>query len=137
VKTVLTQSGSTLTRYYMGNNEEEITGNNVRKIHYLCGGNGLAAVYIQNAGKDTLYYAHTDYRGSLTALSLPNGTVVERYAYDPWGKRRNPGNWTQTDTRTAFILNRGYTMHEHSKDKHNRRRRDKRHNHNLIIYLQM
>jgi hypothetical protein len=41
----------------------------------------LAAAHIQNAGKDTLYYAHTDYQGSLTALSL----VVERYAYDPWG----------------------------------------------------
>jgi uncharacterized protein RhaS with RHS repeats len=52
----------------------------------------LAAVYVSNAGKDTLYYAHTDYQGSLTALSLPNGTVVERYAYDPWGKRRNPSN---------------------------------------------
>jgi RHS repeat-associated protein len=113
IKTVLTKSGSSLTRYYMGNYEEEIVGNTVRKIHYLCGGNGLAAVYIQNAGKDTLYYAHTDYQGSLIALSLPNGTVAERYAYDPWGKRRNPTNWTQTDTRTSFILNRGYTMHEH------------------------
>jgi RHS repeat-associated protein len=97
----------------LGNYEEEIVGNTVRKIHYLCGGNGLAAVYIQNGGKDTLYYAHTDYQGSLIALLLPNGTVAERYAYDPWGKRRNPVNWTQTDTRTAFILNRGYTMHEH------------------------
>jgi hypothetical protein len=29
------------------------------------------------------------------------------------GKRRNPDNWSQDDTRTAFILNRGYTMHEH------------------------
>jgi RHS repeat-associated protein len=73
----------------------------------------LVAVRVQNAGTDTLYYAHTDYRGSLTALSLPNGTVVERYAYDPWGKRRNPNDWTQNDTRTAFILNRGYTIHEH------------------------
>jgi hypothetical protein len=69
----------------MGNYEEEITGNNIQKIHYLCGGNGLAEVYIQNAGKDTLYHAHTDYLGSLTALSLPDGTIVERYAYDPWG----------------------------------------------------
>jgi RHS repeat-associated protein len=73
----------------------------------------LAAIYVQNAGLDTLYYAHTDYQGSLTALSLANGTVVERYAYDPWGNRRNPANWTQADTRTSFIFNRGYTMHEH------------------------
>jgi RHS repeat-associated protein len=70
-------------------------------------------VYIQNAGKDTLYFAHTDYQGSLIALSLPNTSVAERYAYDPWGKRRNPTNWTQNETRTAFVLNRGYTMHEH------------------------
>jgi RHS repeat-associated protein len=113
VKTVLNKNGTSLTRYYMGNYEEEIVGNNIRKIHYLCGGNGLAAVRIQSAGKDTLYYAHTDYQGSLTALSLSNGTVVERYAYDPWGKRRNPNNWTQTDTRTTFLFHRGYTMHEH------------------------
>jgi YD repeat-containing protein len=73
----------------MGDYEEEIVGSNIRKIHYICGGNGLAAIYVQNAGLDTLYYAHTDYQGSLTALSLANGTVVERYAYDPWGNRKS------------------------------------------------
>jgi RHS repeat-associated protein len=98
----------------MGNYEEEIFGDSFRKIHYICGGNGLAALYVQrSSGQDTLYYIHTDYQGSLIALSLPDGTVKERYAYDLWGNRRNPDNWTQADTRTAFILNRGYTMHEH------------------------
>jgi RHS repeat-associated protein len=113
IKSTWNHSNQFLTRYYMGNYEEEIIGNTIRKIHYICGGNGLAAIYVQHAGQDTLYYAHTDYQGSLIALSLPNGTVVERYAYDPWGSRRNPEDWTQTDTRTSFILNRGYTMHEH------------------------
>ncbi|MDR0864209.1 MAG: hypothetical protein LBO74_04660 [Candidatus Symbiothrix sp.] len=42
----------------------------------------MAAIFVQNAGKDTLYYVHTDYQGSLIALSLPDGTVVERYAYE-------------------------------------------------------
>ena len=73
----------------------------------------MAAIYVQNAGNDTLYYAHIDYQGSLLALSLANGTVRERYAYDPWGKRRDPLNWTQADNRTSFILYRGYTFHEH------------------------
>jgi len=109
IKTVL----GTLTRYYMGNYEEEIRNGVARKIHYITGGNGLAAIYVQNAGNDTLYFAHTDYQGSLTALSLPDGTVKERYAYDPWGNRRNPANWTQRDARTSFIFNRGYTLHEH------------------------
>ena len=113
IKTVLTNPSGTLTRYYMGNYEEEIRNGSTRKIHYIDGGNGLAAIYVQNAGKDTLYYVHTDYQGSLTALSLPNGTVKERYAYDPWGNRRNPSNWTQADARTAFIFNRGYTLHDH------------------------
>ena len=39
--------------------------------------------------------------------------MVEKYAYDPWGARRNPTDWTQKDTRTSFITNRGYTGHEH------------------------
>ena len=116
IKTVLSNlsdSSGTLTRYYTGNYEEEIRDGNTRKIHYINGGNGLAAIYIQNAEKDTLYYAHTDYQGSLLALSLTNGTIIERYAYDPWGKRLNPLNWMQADTRKSLIIHRGYTMHEH------------------------
>ncbi len=109
----LSNPSGTLTRYYVGNYEEEIRNGNTRKIHYINGGNGLAALYVQNNGNDTLYYAHTDYQGSLLALSLENGTVIERYAYDPWGKRRNPMIWGQADTRTSFIIHRGYTMHEH------------------------
>jgi len=39
--------------------------------------------------------------------------VVQKYAYDPWGARRNPDDWTQKDSRTSWITNRGYTGHEH------------------------
>jgi RHS repeat-associated protein len=107
-------SGYRFARYYMGNYEEmsDSQGNN-RKVHYLNGGNGLFAIHVQNNGKDTTYFTHTDYQGSLMALSLYNGTVAERYAYDPWGNRRNPDHWMQTDSRTSFRTNRGYTMHEH------------------------
>jgi uncharacterized protein RhaS with RHS repeats len=38
-----------------------------------------------------VYYVHTDYQGSLTALSLQDGTIVERYAYDPWGEAAQSG----------------------------------------------
>ncbi|MGD9992541.1 MAG: RHS repeat domain-containing protein [Salinivirgaceae bacterium] len=47
------------------------------------------------------------------ALTNTNGTVVEKYSYDAFGNRRNPLNWSQTDTRTNLILDRGYTGHEH------------------------
>lgn len=51
--------------------------------------------------------------GSLIALTDANGNVVEKYAYDPWGARRNSTDWRNKDSRTSFITNRGYTGHEH------------------------
>ena len=99
-----------LTRYYLGDYEEEIDANgNLRQIHYLSGG----AVMIINNGEETLYYGYTDFQGSLIALVDESANVVEKYAYDPWGARRNPDDWTQSDSRTSWILNRGYTGHEH------------------------
>ena len=92
----------------MGDYEEEITGTHVRKIHYLSG-----AILIQNNGVDSLLYTYTDNQGSLIALTNESGAVVEKYAYDPWGARRNPTDWKLGDMRTSWITNRGYTGHEH------------------------
>ena len=82
---------------------------NVRKIHYLSGG----AMLIQNNGSDSLLYAYSDNQGSLLALTDASGNVIEKFAYDPWGARRNPTDWTQKDIRTKWVTNRGYTGHEH------------------------
>ena len=98
-----------LTRYYVGNYEEEVAPNgNVRKIHYLSG-----AMLVQNNGVDSLYYTYTDNQGSLIALTDASGNVVRKYAYDPWGARRNASDWTQKDNGSNLIVNRGYTGHEH------------------------
>jgi len=106
---VQTQGTASLTKYYLGNYEEEVNAaGNVRKIHYLSG-----AILIQNNGKDSLLYTYTDNLGSLIALTDESGNIVERYAFDPWGTRRNPDQWEQKDTRTKWITNRGYTGHEH------------------------
>ncbi len=109
------EGGSTKQiRYYLGGYEqEEDTVGNVRRIHYISGGDGLAAIYVQNNDKDSLYYAYTDYQGSLIALTDVNGNVIEKYAYDPWGQRRNPEKWELKDSRAKWLVNRGYTMHEH------------------------
>ena len=98
------------TRYYLGN-YEEITDSvgNTKKIHYLSGG----AILITAGNVSTLYYGYYDHLGSLTTLTNASGAVVERYAYDPWGNRRNPANWTLADSRTSWMVNRGFTMHEH------------------------
>jgi len=105
-----------MTRYYLGDYEEEVTGTSTRKIHYVSGGDGLAALYVQNNGKDSLYFAFSDFQGNLIALAKADGSVAEKYAYDPWDNRRNPYDWQQVDTCTAFIIHRGYTLHEHLDD---------------------
>ena len=111
IKSVYAVNGVTqMTRYYLGDYEEEVSSTgSLRKIHFL--GNG--AIYINNNGTDSLLFTYNDYLGSPVALTDYNGSVIEKYAFDPWGNRRNPSDWTQKDTRTSWRLNRGYTGHEH------------------------
>jgi len=98
------------TRYYFGDYEEEVNSvGNTRKIHYLRGG----GIFIQNNGVDSLLYVYTDHLGSLTKLVNEAGNPIDHYAYDPWGNRRNPGNWAHPDLRNSLLLNRGFTGHEH------------------------
>lgn len=99
--------GSFSERYYAENFEEDAIDYHSKR-HYVYGGNGLAGIYT-NRG---FYNTYTDLLGSLTVLSQ-GSTVVERYAYDPWGSRRNPQNWQQKATLSSPISYRGYTMHEH------------------------
>ncbi len=60
-------------------------------------------------------YVHRDHLGSITALTREfDGSVIERYSYDAWGKRRNATNWTSAVT--SVYESRGYTGHEHLDD---------------------
>jgi RHS repeat-associated protein len=74
---------------------------------------------INQNGVETLYYGYADNQGSLIALTDASGNVVEKYAYDPWGARRNPNDWTQLPSPQGegsgvrYLTNRGYTGHEH------------------------
>ena len=97
------------------NYEKEVYASGVnREIHYLYGGNGLAAIYVKTAGKDTLFAAVTDRQNSLTAVMDAATGKIEKFSYKPWGMRRNPANWSEnvvTDYPARF--SRGYCMHEH------------------------
>ena len=112
----LYKSGQVVNRkYYLGSYEKEVYANGVnREIHYLYGGNGLAAIYVKTAGKDTLFAAVTDRQNSLTAVMDVATSKIEKFSYKPWGMRRNPANWSEnvvTDYSARF--SRGYCMHEH------------------------
>ncbi len=102
--------GATQERYYAENYEEDNDYTPHKQRHYIYGGSGLAAIY--SAPREELYSAYTDALGSLVALAK-GSTLSERYAYDPWGKRRDPNNWALKAGNTDRITNRGYTMHEH------------------------
>jgi len=39
--------------------------------------------------------------------------MLEEYNYDPWGRRRNPTNWTYSNVPEPYYTNRGFTGHEH------------------------
>ncbi len=119
--TYKTDNNITLTRYYFGDYEEDVDGNNdTTKIYYLSGGDGLAAIYQEKSNVGKLNYAFTDYQGSLIALTNDDGSIAnfegneQRFAYDPWGNRRNPLDWTKRITTAQnYLTDRGYTLHEH------------------------
>ncbi|NJS37561.1 MAG: hypothetical protein HC765_16030 [Brachymonas sp.] len=59
-------------------------------------------------------YWHKDHLGSIVASTNSNLTVIERLAYDPFGKRRfTNGVYDLVGTIDAQTTNRGFTGHEH------------------------
>jgi RHS repeat-associated protein len=104
------------TKYYiLGNTEKEVdnvTGE-TRTLNYISG----KAILEQTSSGNNLYYLHKDYQGTTLAVTDASGNVTQRYAYDPWGRRRNPSTWANlTASEIAqqnFLFARGYTGHEH------------------------
>ncbi|NCB43824.1 MAG: RHS repeat-associated core domain-containing protein [Clostridia bacterium] len=106
-----------LTKYYaFGDFEKEATPAATRHLHYIQGGDGLAAVYVKNdGGTDSLYYIMKDHLGSITGAINKETGKVYRQNFDAWGRKRNPQTWTYDDIPEYFPLNRGFTGHEHLK----------------------
>jgi RHS repeat-associated protein len=106
-----------LTKFYaFGDYEKETDANGTRHLHYISGGDGLAAIYIKyGTGEDSLYYVMKDHLGSLVGLINSESGHVFRQSFDAWGRERNPEDWTYTDIPDDFPIARGYTGHEHLK----------------------
>nr|NQU89792.1 RHS repeat-associated core domain-containing protein [Bacteroidota bacterium] len=84
-------------------------------LHYISGGDGLAAIYVKyDYAVDSMYFIMKDHLGSMVgAINEETGTVF-RQSFDAWGRNRNPEDWTYTNI-PDFIFDRGYTGHEHLK----------------------
>jgi len=88
--------------------------------HYVNAAGVTFALYVKREGvlngkpATSISYFHHDHLGSIAAVSNEAGVVVERMAYDPWGKRRFPnGSNDKLDALYGVSTDRGYTMHEH------------------------
>jgi RHS repeat-associated protein len=121
IKSVLEYQGNiTKTRYYLQNYEEEIEGANHRKIHYINCGLGVTVYYIEENSVGDYYYPHTDYLGSVLAISDDLGVCKFKQSFDAWGQYREPTDWSNNITTTNISLTkdiswfyRGFTGHEH------------------------
>lgn len=68
-------------------------------------------------GSFTPYYLHRDNIGSTVAITSSSGALMERTAYEPFGKRRAPdGASDPTNAITGVNTDRGFTDHEHLDD---------------------
>ncbi|HMN06792.1 MAG TPA: hypothetical protein PKD45_13805 [Flavobacteriales bacterium] len=117
-KSELKKNGTGIeTRIYIGAYEEQRLPGTTNKIHYVNGPGGLCAMIVQANGTEAIYYVYKDHLGSIVTLTTEQGGVVSvatQQNFDPWGRRRNPTDWTYENLPTLpDWLYRGYTGHEH------------------------
>lgn len=101
------------TRYYAENYDRQETGGTYKEWTYIFAPSGLCAVNYNNNGSTQLNYVLTDHLGSPVLLTSTNGTLVEQFSFDTWGRRRNPTDWSYNAIPTPSTMIRGYTLHEH------------------------
>lgn len=115
--TTTTVAGVHFTKRFIGGlfEEEENHTGDKRKLHYIRAGGEAIAIYTEDEGEGTqsTHYLLKDHLGSLAAIADKNGTVIERYSYDAWGKRRDADTWDDLDGVTDISYARGFTGHEH------------------------
>jgi RHS repeat-associated protein len=88
--------------------------------HYVNGGAGLVGVFVTKSsysggdGPQMRYY-HTDHLGSIVRVTNPSAGVIESFAYEAFGERRNPNGTPQDRASPLFgvTTDRGFTAHEH------------------------
>jgi hypothetical protein len=102
--------------------EREVKDNGITEHkHYLSAGGMVFALQVSRSGTlsagnpaiggnqpSSLRYMHHDHLGSVAAVTNEAGAVLERLAFDPWGKRRNiNGKADTTDALVGLTTDRG------------------------------
>jgi RHS repeat-associated protein len=117
-KQVITSNGNVVsTKYYaLGSFEKEVIGTSTRELYYISSPSGTVAVIEIKPTQTTYYYIHTDLLGSIDVITNHTGAIAEMNNFDPWGRKRNPLDWTYNNVSSTLLLGRGFTGHEHLTD---------------------
>jgi RHS repeat-associated protein len=85
--------------------------------HVLAGGRAVAQVsYVAQPQSTEVLYVHDDLLSSVSAVTDSSGAVVERFYYDPWGRRVDASDQPLPDAPPASGMRHGFTQHEHDDD---------------------
>ncbi len=100
---------------YLSNGcEIERSASNTRTLHYIPLGGSCWALMVDNSSmSDSTYFILTDHLGSAHVITDISGTKLKEFSFDPWGRRRNPADWTYNNVPAVSVISRGFTMHEH------------------------
>lgn len=111
-------SAQTRTRFYLPSYDKEIDFANItREVNYITSPTGLCAMFVTEAGVNSMYYVYTDHLGSINTITNDAGVPVYEQTFDAWGCKRNVNDWTYDNITTApNWLWRGFTGHEHLPD---------------------
>jgi RHS repeat-associated protein len=95
--------------------EKDIKPNgSIEHKHYITAAGQVIALVKQSGSTTTTRYFHRDHLGSTTAMTDEAGAVVERLAYEAFGKRRFANGAMDPDNTIVGVeTDRGYTNHEH------------------------
>jgi RHS repeat-associated protein len=111
MKTVA-QNGSVRKTVYIAGIYELTTEGNSQKHRFYVNGSDTVAIVLKEPTKPTqTLYLHKDHLGSVSAVTDQTAKVVERLAFDAWGKRLSP-EWKDNQYTPSVALARGYTGHE-------------------------
>lgn len=121
----LVEYSDIVRRYYIGSanmETKEVNDVEYENTYIYADGKPIAIhslVYAPESQTEELYYLHTDYQGSLMAITKSNGYVSEYRNYDAWGRPRDCWTWDYSSGYFSYVgaatglTLRGYTMHEH------------------------
>jgi RHS repeat-associated protein len=111
---------STTTTTYLNDpasglsSEKVVSGATTTWTDYIfAGGARIGQRTIVNGVAAPIKYYITDHLGSIAVITDGGGAVLERLAYDAWGKRRNTNGTDDPAGAVTSATTRGFTGHEH------------------------